>query len=695
MPFRSRITCLVAALFAGSMAFAASASATTQTFYYTGGAQTWQVPAGVTQATFDLYGAVGGTSISGPYNFGDGGLGGRATATVSVVPNSTIEIRVGGPGRYASGAGGGWNGGGSGTLGSGGGGATDIRIDGSTLTDRVLVAGGGGGGGGCSNGTLNPDGGSGGGEVGQSGSAYDCDGAPGGGGTQSAGGAAGGPTATAGQAGTGGNGNYGGGGGGGWYGGGGGWERAAGGGGSGYGPAGTTFQTGVRPTDSGVGPGQGFASVTYTLPQQDLSLTTAGTGSGYVDSSPTGIDCGRNTTGHSSCTKSYPDGIPVTLTAHPDANTTFAGFSGDCTDSGLTCTTSMSAAKNVTATFDLKQRTLTVNPDGTGAGTVTGAGIDCGGAGHTDCAETVEHGSKITLTASPAANADFAGFSGGGCSTSPCEVTLDADKSVGTTFDLKQRDLAVTTAGTGSGYVGSSPAGMDCGRNMSARAACSDTYADGTVVTLTAHPTANSEFTGFTGDCAGTSTTCTVTMSAARNVTAAFAMKRHALTVTGSGPGAGTVSSDPAGIDCAPACGGDFDEGSLVTLTATPQDGSGFAGFAGGGCSGEAMTCAVVIGPEPLSVEARFTDKTPPDTIIGSTPRNSGAKHSRFGFHSTEPGSSFACAVDGAEVQPCRALQDYPRLGRGRHVFSVAATDPYGNTDPTPAKARFRIRSRR
>ena len=41
--------------------------------------------------------------------------------------------------------------------------------------------------------------------------------------------------------------------------------------------------------------------------------------------------------------------------------------------------------------------------------------IDCGGAGHTTCSETVADGTTITLTATPAAS--FTGFTGGGCGT--------------------------------------------------------------------------------------------------------------------------------------------------------------------------------------------------------------------------------------------------------------------------------------
>src|SRR5438093_79780 len=41
------------------------------------------------------------------------------------------------------------------------------------------------------------------------------------------------------------------------------------------------------------------------------------------------------------------------------------------------------------------------------------------------------------------------------------------------------------------------------------------------------------------------------------------------LSVTRSGSGTGTVTSEPAGIDCGGTCSADFDDGTLVTLTAT------------------------------------------------------------------------------------------------------------------------------
>ena len=207
----------------------------------------------------------------------------------------------------------------------------------------------------------------------------------------------------------------------------------------------------------------------------------------------------------------------------------------------------MSAAKTVTATFTLKQRTLTVTPAGTGSGFVDSAptGIDCGEniALHADCTEDYADGTSVTLTAHPSANSDFIGFTGGGCSgaATTCIVSMDAAKTVTATFAPTQRTLTVTPAGTGSGFVDSSPAGVDCGRNITAHADCTQDYDDGTSVTLTAHPSANTDFAGFTGGCVNAGTTCTTTMSAAKTVTATFALKQRTLTVSTSGTGGGFV----------------------------------------------------------------------------------------------------------------------------------------------------------
>src|SRR5215831_18420489 len=93
--------------------------------------QQFVVPAGVHSVTLDAFGAQGG---------GGGGLGGHARGTFTVADGTVLHIRVGG--MPTDGATGGFNGGGNGT--PGGGGASDVRIGGDTLANRVVVAGGGG-----------------------------------------------------------------------------------------------------------------------------------------------------------------------------------------------------------------------------------------------------------------------------------------------------------------------------------------------------------------------------------------------------------------------------------------------------------------------------------------------------------------------------------------------------------------------
>ncbi|MBY0491173.1 MAG: S8 family serine peptidase [Gemmatimonadaceae bacterium] len=78
--------------------------------------------------------------------------------------------------------------------------------------------------------------------------------------------------------------------------------------------------------------------------------------------------------------------------------------------------------------------TLSVTTTGTGAGSVTGAGIACGTAG-TDCSETITQGGTITLTAAPAAGSTFAGWSGSCTGTSAtCTVSMSAAQSVTANF---------------------------------------------------------------------------------------------------------------------------------------------------------------------------------------------------------------------------------------------------------------------
>ncbi len=99
-------------------------------------------------------------------------------------------------------------------------------------------------------------------------------------------------------------------------------------------------------------------------------------------------------------------------------------------------------------------------------------------------------------------------------------------------------------------------------------------------------------------------------------------VSRPQMTVLLSGTGSGTVTSNPAGINCGGGCSTSFAYGTNITLTAAPASGSAFAGWSGGGCSGTA-TCGLT-----LSANATVTAT----------------------FNSTAQGFSFAVAPTTASV---------------------------------------------
>jgi hypothetical protein len=133
--------------------------------------------------------------------------------------------------------------------------------------------------------------------------------------------------------------------------------------------------------------------------------------------------------------------------------------------------------------------------------------------------------------------------------------------------------LAVLLAGSGAGAVTSSPAGIDCPGDRG------EEYFETQQVELFEAADPGSVFAGWSGDCAG-SGSCTVAMSQDRNVTATFALLRT-LTVTLAGDGSGTVSSDPAGIDCGSDCDQAYADGASVALAAAADPESLFGGWSG------------------------------------------------------------------------------------------------------------------
>ena len=85
---------------------------------------------------------------------------------------------------------------------------------------------------------------------------------------------------------------------------------------------------------------------------------------------------------------------------------------------------------------------------------------------------------------------------------------------------------------------------------------------------------------------------------------------------------------------------------------------------------------------------------TPPDTISPETSidkapkRRTRAKRVKVAFSATER-ATFTCRLDGRAPRPC-TTPFKTRIKRGKHRVRVFATDRAGNSDPTPAVAKFR-----
>ena len=118
-------------------------SSGSQTFYYsTSNYITWTVPLGAMSVNIDVSAAQGGTYSVG---YGSGGQGGRVQTTLNTIPGQILYINIGQQGQ-SSFYGGWWGGGNGGSSNSaGGGGGTDIRVGGTSVSNRVIVAGAGGG----------------------------------------------------------------------------------------------------------------------------------------------------------------------------------------------------------------------------------------------------------------------------------------------------------------------------------------------------------------------------------------------------------------------------------------------------------------------------------------------------------------------------------------------------------------------
>lgn len=353
-------------------------------------------------------------------------------------------------------------------------------------------------------------------------------------------------------------------------------------------------------------------SVSYNDP------TTGGDGNvSGPEQTPPGseIDCGIGTSGN--CSWTVLEGSVLTIFETPINPSIFRGWSGDCTGTDVSCTVEMDGDRSVNAAWDeptaaTNDLTVTIS----GNGTVKGGNVDC--TGPSVCHATEPLNETVGLIATPQPGYVFTGWTGACTGTSgSCTVTMDVDRAVTATFTIA---VTLTTNVSGNGNVSGGAGAINCGNGANV---CSASFALNTTITLIATPATGATFVGWTGACGGSATTCTILMSATKDVTAQFTggavpgATTFALSVSVNGNGLVTGGGIRCG-DGSIVCTANQTANASVTLTATPDTGATFAGW-GGACTGTSI-CTVTM-TAARSVSATFTGGTtpPPTTQVTLT----------------------------------------------------------------------------
>jgi uncharacterized repeat protein (TIGR02543 family) len=275
----------------------------------------------------------------------------------------------------------------------------------------------------------------------------------------------------------------------------------------------------------------------------------------------------------------FNHGETTSMTAVPDAGYQFDGWSGDASGTNNPLSLTMDANKTVTALFSPIQRTLTINATN---GSVTTNPNPVNG--------TFDHGSIIELTAIPATGYQFDGWSGDVSGTSnPINITMDADKNVTATFIPITRVLTINAT---NGHVNVTGAA-----NSKSQKTSNDFYFnDGETTSLTAVPATGYQFDGWSGDATGTTNPLSLTMDADKTITAIFSPIQRTLTINATN---GSVVAYPSPIN------GTYDDGTIVTLTATANTGYGFTNWSGD-VSGTTNSITITMNGNQ-TVEANFS----------------------------------------------------------------------------------------
>ena len=178
----------------------------------------------------------------------------------------------------------------------------------------------------------------------------------------------------------------------------------------------------------------------FTAIQRTLTITRPANGA--ITSNPSGINCGSGAS-ETACSRTFDQGMSVTLTAAPKTGYELGTWGGtDCVSevNAATCTLDMTTNKTgITKAFTIIPRTLTITKPMDGTITSSAGGINCGsGVGETDCSTAFNHGTSVTLTASPKMGYVLGVWGGDDCAGlgATCTLSMDANKTVNKAFSV-------------------------------------------------------------------------------------------------------------------------------------------------------------------------------------------------------------------------------------------------------------------
>ncbi len=379
-----------------------------------------------------------------------------------------------------------------------------------------------------------------------------------------------------------------------------------------------------------------------------ISIASTNGGSGQAIVSPPGAVC-QNPAGQPAlCEYWLAPGSEVTLTTGVPADSVFVGWGGACAGTGP-CTLTLSADTAVTAEFlgladlDLQVTSVVRNYDAGGSGqvSVSPPGATCANTpqGMLHCRYWYAAGTEVTLTPTPAAGSEFAGWTGACSGMGSCLVSMAGDRNVTAAFRLTPRlNVMVGSLDNGSGQIVTIPApGGTCENTPPDSASCEYLFETGTEVTLTATAAADSVFLGWDpgGPCEGLGTApCTFTVAENTMASGIFQGPQRVNVMVGSlDNGSGQIVATPAGGTCANTppdangCTYYFRIGTEVTLTWTAAADSVFLGWdPGGPCDGlgTAPTCTFTVAAGTVFAGGIFQGPQRVNVMVGSLDNGSG-----------------------------------------------------------------------